>query len=399
MSGCGYEYRETAIADIGGAFGVNSVAFDRFEEILWSGNAAGHVSSHIGPNLGRYTSFQVHMEEEIRQILPIESVVLCLTRSGLRGQLRRGIPAFTFKSDLITDLQTVLATGPAAVLLGGHQENILEVDLNNQRIVRIVNDTTSGCGILRRHSRFICCGGFDGKISLRDPLTLREEHSLTAHMSALNDFDVQGNTLISCGFSVRSGAMVPDRFLTVYDLRMNRKMSPVPLSLEPFLLKFMPAFSSRLALLSTMGQLIVFDAIAGPASAAMMEHVTANGAIGISLDISSSCQCIAVGDSTGYVHRFSISPDSVVNSFSRPTEFADPIIPIEPIAVDDLSAALSSIPMPVTPSKRLSDWPAELIKPRYRPTPPIPDDILESMRMVGTIGYAPKPANRRPNQV
>lgn len=34
-----------------------------------------------------------------------------------------------------------------------------------------------------------------------------------------------------------------------------------------------------------------------------------------------------------------------------------------------------------------------------RPTPPIEPAILNSMRMVGNIGYAPNPGNRRRNQV
>lgn len=34
-----------------------------------------------------------------------------------------------------------------------------------------------------------------------------------------------------------------------------------------------------------------------------------------------------------------------------------------------------------------------------RPTPPIEPAILNSMKMVGSIGYAPNPGNRRRNQV
>lgn len=34
-----------------------------------------------------------------------------------------------------------------------------------------------------------------------------------------------------------------------------------------------------------------------------------------------------------------------------------------------------------------------------RPTPPIEAAILNSMKMVGSIGYAPNPGNRRRNQV
>ena len=61
----------------------------------------------------------------------------------------------------------------------------------------------NGCAILRLHPRFICAGDPTGRIDLRDPNTLKVEHSLEAHSGSLSDFDVHGNLLVTCGFSNR----------------------------------------------------------------------------------------------------------------------------------------------------------------------------------------------------
>lgn len=105
------------------------------------------------------------------------------------------------------------------LLIGGHQPLI---DLNLETLTEQQLPDSSGCAIIRHHSRFLCCGNVNGCITLRDPVTLTEEHQLMTHSASLNDFDVQGNYLISCGFSDINGKLGVDRFLMVYDMRMLR---------------------------------------------------------------------------------------------------------------------------------------------------------------------------------
>jgi PAB-dependent poly(A)-specific ribonuclease subunit 2 len=152
---------------------VTSLCFDRQEELLWMGNEGGHVTSYYGLDMVKYTSFQVHSENDIRAQLTGDYGLLSLTKNSLRLSLRRGLTAFNHTSDHLNDMYCMsLTENPSIILMAGQQSELLDFDLNLMKPVRITNlendpsaNSLPGCMIIRSHPRFVCCGDATGKVS------------------------------------------------------------------------------------------------------------------------------------------------------------------------------------------------------------------------------------------
>ncbi|CAH1129083.1 unnamed protein product [Ceutorhynchus assimilis] len=403
LVGMDTEYIQTQclLADGGDRFGVSSLTFDRHEELVWMGNQGGHVTSYYTGSMSKYTSFQIHAHEEVRQILTMDEGLLALTANSLRCQIRRGIPVYTHVSSNMSDMQCMLQLSPSRLLIGGHRDKLIDFNLQICKETQVVDVYEGGSVMLRPHSRYVCCGSPTGSVELRDPNSLRMEHIIETHPGSLSDFDVQGNLLVTCGFSNRLGSLAVDRFLKAYDLRMLRGVSPMQTVLDPLYLRFMPSMTSRLVVVSAAGQVQLLDTIALAEPKICLLQIECPASMVLSFDVSSSIQAMAFGDSGGQIHLFSSTEEPIFNSYSRQTEFPDPVTQYPSFAIDDYSTPLSSIPMPyVSPDVSLaSDWPAHLIQYAYRKPPGIDAEILRTMKMQGPIGYAPNPKHMRRNQV
>lgn len=164
-----YVYMKGILSDSGsgvaGPLPVTALAFDSQEELLWMGNAGGHVTSYYGTDLQKYTSFQVHEVNDIRQMITGDFGLLSLTKNSLKMSIRRGLPVYTHNSELFKDMQSMIRLPSGMIIMGGHQEHLIEFDLERCKQVRITNIDEEGCVIIRSHPKLVCCGDAAGKVS------------------------------------------------------------------------------------------------------------------------------------------------------------------------------------------------------------------------------------------
>lgn len=355
---------------------VTCLRFDAEEELLWCGNASGHLTglcNGASGDLQRYSSFQIHGEHDVRAVLSADYGVLSLTQDQLSLRNRRGTSLLTYKSQIMRDMQCMEQLASGLILLGGHHKDLMEFDLERRRVIR-TTELDEGCVIIRTHPQYVFTGDLNGRICARDPQQMRIQHRFAAHTVTLSDFDVHGNYLITCGYSSRHSCN-PDRFLMVYDLRMMQATNPIPMAFAPYLLKFVPVFSTRFVVVSQTGKLQFLD-VGTKLETPLVDTIhLAPGSLVTSLDISSTCQAFAFGDNSGLVHLHGTTDQLMFNGFSRDSEFPDPPETTPPsIAFDDLLTPFSIVPLPEVSDpavllggdKLLSDWPANLNTIYYR---------------------------------
>ncbi|PAV84040.1 hypothetical protein WR25_14468 isoform A [Diploscapter pachys] len=384
---------------------VTTLTFDPFVELLWCGTQNGHIFSFLPTTAERYTCFagaipdmRNPMGAEIRALLPTENVVLSLTPTMLKANLRQGTNAFTFCSPHATSLSCMQRLeNTNLVVLGGEQQKLLEFDVEKRKEIRMTLLKQKDAMALRSNVSNLFSADSEGNITMRSSATLEAIKTISAHGGPITDFDVHGNKIITCGCSMRQNSIHGDPYVKVYDIRTFKALPPVPFTFAPLFTRFMPTFcDSRIVIVSQLGQVQITDLNDGKVGVPTL--LEAGGLNINAFAFSSNKKLLAFGTELGSLSMYAEGDNPMVNEASWPIEFADPPTPPpQSFPIDDTTTPLASIPLPFpTSDTLLSDWPPEMCVNIYRRLKPMGKHANVKTRQF--VCYAPNPRMGTPYQ-
>ncbi|KAH7032044.1 ubiquitin carboxyl-terminal hydrolase-domain-containing protein [Linnemannia elongata] len=370
---------------------VTSVKFDPHHELVWAANENGYISSYYSAGLQRYSSFKAH-KGPVRQMMVLDRGIVSIGKDSIHLSNRRGLASWNLIDDSAQDLHSMALMGNAEIVVAGQQDKILSINMIRGIVTKKV-ETDSEIVVMKK-SRLLVCGSTRGDLILHDPRSMAVEHRIQAHTGTISDLDVSGNLIVTCGFSERQGTLIIDPLVKVYDMRTMRSLAPIPFPNGPSFLKMHPKLSTTVCIASQTGQFQMCDV--GNLTSGIQFYQINTASYVNCFDISYSGEMVALGDATNVVHMWGDKQEPQMNHFSNPIDA--PTMPVPPtVAVGD-NDPLSSIGMPYYTEQLLSAWPAKTIFPVGRKPQPIPSVILDNMKMIDFVGYAPNPGLRLRNQ-
>lgn len=379
---------------------VTCLAFDISQELLWTGNEYGRVTSFYGAKLQQYTSFKAHTSQDggVLQILFNDKGVIALGARGVHMRTRRGVPLWSIRHDDMKELRCMSFTskGTGEILVAGEQEKMLVIDTVKGEVTKQVS-IEHKYKIMRRSSRNICAATPSGSVHIIDSINFQVLKMWNAHTAAINDMDAQHDFIVTCGYSLRQqGNYMPDPFVNVFDLKNMVSMSPIPFPAGAAYVRMHPRMSTTSIVMSQIGQMHVVD-LMNPNTSNVRQ---ANSLSYFSMiEIAPSGEGVALADGDCYIHLWG-SPSKIhFTEFGRPVETADAPPAAPRIEVDAWDTPLSSIGMPYYRETLLSAWPGNMITEIGLPPVKIDPQVLATLqeREWGFYGKNTRPLRR--NQV
>ncbi|RWA06432.1 hypothetical protein EKO27_g8675 [Xylaria grammica] len=379
---------------------VTCLAFDVTQELLWTGNEYGRVTSFYGAKLQQYTSFKAHTSQDggVLQILFNDKGVIALGARGVHMRNRRGIPLWSIRHDDMKELRCMSFTskGTSEILVAGEQDKMLVIDTIKGEVTKQVS-TEHKYKIMRRSSRNICAATPSGSVHIIDSINFQVLKIWNAHTAAINDMDAQHDFIVTCGYSLRQqGNYMPDPFVNVFDLKNMVSMSPIPFPAGAAYVRMHPRMSTTSIVMSQIGQMHVVD-LMNPNTSNVRQ---ANSLSYFSMiEIAPSGEAVALADGDCSIHLWG-SPSKIhFTEFGRPVETADTQSVVPRIDFETWDTPLSSVGMPYYREVLLSAWPGNQVTEVGLPPVKIDPQVLATLQETewGFYGKNTRPVRR--NQV
>ena len=245
--------------------------------------------------------------------------------------IRRGLTQWSIEHPSMKRLccMTFVDKG-ASLLVAGNQDVMLKIETAKGNVVEKIPVTSEYTMI--RHSRYICAATSTGCVDFLDPITLVVMKSWQAHTASISDMEVSGNSLITCGRSLRqNGPAMLETFAKVYDMKTMQQLPPIPFPAAAAFVQVHPRLSNTCVLGAQNGQLQVVDLVNPNTS-----NMVILGSFITHFLMSSSGNIWAVADQENMIHLWG-SPNKppTFNDAVQLPEYADEVEPVQQISFDD----------------------------------------------------------------
>ncbi|CAO2655579.1 Nn.00g043820.m01.CDS01 [Neocucurbitaria sp. VM-36] len=380
---------------------ISTFAFDTTQELLWTGNNHGRITSFYGPHLERYTSYRGHVVADgpVKQFLFTEKGIISVSKQSVHYSHRRGLTQWHLTSADFKDLKCMNFTskGTREILVAGCQDQMFKVDVEKG----IITDTLPADAqytIMKRAGQYLCAATKNGGIHILDSGSLSVIKVFEGHTGSISDMDAKGDFLATCGWSPRQQyAYMLDPFTNVFSLKTLKQLPPIPFHTGAAFVRMHPRMSTTAIIASQNGQMQVID-LMNPDSA-NLRQINLYDSYLAGFEMAPSGEAFALADSNSHVHLWG-SPSKVhFPEYSNPTEFADPH-PIQPPSMDwNLDTPLNTVGMPYYKEQLLSSWPSHTVFEVGAPPPKIDSAILTSTTRTEIGFFAKNPRTKRRNQV
>ncbi|KAK3678608.1 poly(A)-specific ribonuclease [Recurvomyces mirabilis] len=387
---------------------VTTFAFDTDQELLWTGNEYGRVTSFYGLELQRYTSWRAHISSSprgapgnapVKQFLLYDKGVISLSTRSVHCSARRGLAQWHIVLPDMVDLRCMSFTGKLSstseIVVAGCQQQMYRIDVEKGTVTETMKPAAMvPYTMMRRANNYICAASHDGSIHLLDPNTLAVVQKWQAYAGTVNDMDARGDHLLTCGWAHQQyGGLGLERLVRVFDLKRLRPAAPISFQQGAAYVRMHPKLSSTCIVLSEHGAINSIDVL--NQDVPVMRFANTFEAQLTGLQIMPSGKGFAMSDTHCQIVLWGSQSKVQYTEYSRPTEFPDPVMQSKHL---DWAADLPSnlIGMPYYREALLSGWPNSLVHEVGAPPVRLDQAILTALRKsdYGMVGPNPRKTKR-----
>ena len=369
----------------------------------------GRIASFYGPDLQKYTSYRGHADTAprgasgnapVKQLLFCDSGVLSLSTRSIHLSTRRGLTQWHIAQADMTDLRCMAFSNSSAneIIVAGCQDATYRIDVERGVVTHtLVPECPVAYTMMRRSNQYICAAARDGSIHILDAKTLCVVNNWKAYAGSVNDMDVRGDYLLTCGWAQQPyHGLALERLVRVYDLKNRRSMAPVTFGQGAAFVRMHPKLSSTCIVVSCMGAIQSID-VQNP-DVPSMRFAQMFDAQLTGLELMPSGKGFAMTDSHGQIVLWGSPTKIQFTEYTQTTDFPDNVAPIKAL---DWSGdmPLNLIGMPFYREPLLSGWPNSLVHELGAPPAKVDPATLAALRPFeyGLVGLNPKKTRR--NQV